>query len=156
MGHVATFVYKMYAHRRVRRVGWATRPSHVDWHRGFFFPEAGLTYPHLDPTPDWEQNMISLSRDGRQTLFCMLCLNSASISFCANRFKSGRPTDPLKLFFRMAEIEFKQKSNWIRSCKDGDGQNKFVALARGDFSSLQFFRIAASAVDLFRSAAKLV
>jgi hypothetical protein len=33
-------------------------------------------------------------------------------------------------------------------------QNKFVSRARGDFSSLQFFRIPALAVDLFRSAAK--
>ncbi len=103
------------------------------------------------------------------------------------------------LLFRMAEIEFKQKSNRIRSCNDGcgildckwgliwfpdqftflfhsklsfqyifqgtqnsqifsfqfmvcqqnneilsgDGQNKFLSLARSDFSSLQFFRIPA-------------
>jgi hypothetical protein len=48
----------------------------------------------------------------------MLCLQL----FCATRFKSGRLTGPLKFFlFRMAEIEFKQKSNWIRSCNDGCG-----------------------------------
>jgi hypothetical protein len=50
-----------------------------------------------------------------------------------------------------------QQNNEILS---GDGQNKFVARARGDFSSLQFCRISALAaslaVDLFRSAAKLV
>jgi hypothetical protein len=33
---------------------------------------------------------------------------------------------------------------------------KFVSRAHGDFSSLQFFRIPALAVDLFRSAAKRV
>jgi hypothetical protein len=46
-----------------------------------------------------------------------------------------------------------QQNNEILS---GDGQNKFVARARGGFSSLQFFRIPALAVDLFRSAAILV
>jgi hypothetical protein len=46
-----------------------------------------------------------------------------------------------------------QQNNEILS---GDGQNKFVSRARGDFSSLQFFPIPALAVDLFRSAAKLV
>jgi hypothetical protein len=45
-----------------------------------------------------------------------------------------------------------QQNNKILS---GDGQNKFVACARGDFSSFQFFRIPALAVDLFRSAANL-
>jgi hypothetical protein len=38
----------------------------------------------------------------------------------------------------------------------GDGQNKFVSRARGDFSSLQIFQILTLAADLFRSAAKLV
>ena len=37
----------------------------------------------------------------------------------------------------------------------GDGKNKFVSRARGNFSSLQIFRIPALAADLFRSAAKL-
>jgi hypothetical protein len=47
-----------------------------------------------------------------------------------------------------------QQNNEILS---GDGQNNFVvSRARGDFSSLQIFRIPALAVDLFRSAAKLV
>jgi hypothetical protein len=43
-----------------------------------------------------------------------------------------------------------QQNNEILS---GDGQNKF---ARGDFSSLQFFRFPTLAVDLFRSAAKRI
>jgi hypothetical protein len=34
--------------------------------------------------------------------------------------------------------------------------DEVVSRARGDFSSLQFFRIPALAVDLFHSAAKLV
>jgi hypothetical protein len=46
-----------------------------------------------------------------------------------------------------------QQNNEILS---GDSKNKFVSRAHGDFSSLQFFRIPALAVDLFRSAAKLV
>jgi hypothetical protein len=46
-----------------------------------------------------------------------------------------------------------QQNNEILS---GDCQNKFVSPARGNLSSLQIFRIPALAVDLFRSAAKLV
>ncbi len=67
--------------------------------------------------------MISLSRDGRQILLCMLCPNNSSAFF--NNFKSGRAARagaanrPTQFFFGMAEIEYKQKSNWIRSCKDG-------------------------------------
>jgi hypothetical protein len=49
-----------------------------------------------------------------------------------------------------------QQNNEILSGDGPDGQNKFVSRARGDFSSLQIFRIPALAVDLFRSAAKLV
>ncbi len=53
---------------------------------------------------------------GRQALVCMLHPNKCE------QFNSGRPTGPLKFFlFRMAEIEFKQKSNWIRSNKDDCG-----------------------------------
>ena len=50
--------------------------------------------------------MISLSRDGRQTLFCMLCPNNS----CEQFLIRARPTGPLKFFF----LEW-QKSNSSRS-----------------------------------------
>ena len=60
--------------------------------------------------------MISLSRDGRQTLACMLCPNNSSAFFVRTVLNPGGPdlnpggTGPLKFFF----LEW-QKSNSSRS-----------------------------------------
>jgi hypothetical protein len=66
----------------------------------------------------WEQIMVSLSRDERQTSVCMLCSNSSSIFFCANSFNSGPPGRRRPTQIHLGEA---QMSNWIRRCKDGRG-----------------------------------
>jgi hypothetical protein len=74
----------------------ATSKEQTDWQ---IYPKNKKGDKNTITQYNLEQNMISLSRDGRQTLNCMLCPNNSSIVFVQAVLNSGGPPAHSNSFF---------------------------------------------------------